>query len=115
MKTRQIFETYNRTTSAPQDTHRFCPACGAECIGKLNGGKWRQACPACERSHTLVVALLAERIGGHARGGDDIDLVKWFRFDDDLPELAFEGDRHLIERYYQTRLEGVTVDPDYAI
>ncbi len=67
-----------------------------------------------EKMHTLVITLLAECVGGTACGGDDIDRVQWFRFDEELPELAFEGDRHLIKRYFSTRLEGVGVDPDYA-
>jgi 8-oxo-dGTP diphosphatase len=194
MKTRQIFATYQRVTSGPPDTPRFCSACGAECRPKLSGGRWRHACPACgdisyqnplpgvailvvdrdhillcrrtpgrfaggkwclpcgfvefdedyltaairetreetgldvnirsilsvasnffsEKLHSLVVVLLAERVGGVARGGDDIDQVQWFRFDENLPELAFEADRHIIERYFRTRLNGAPVDPDYA-
>ena len=193
MKTQQIFATYNHTTAERRETHRFCSACGAECIAKLSGGKFRKACPTCgviyyqnplpgvailivnndklllcrraqgrfeggrwclpcgfiefdedyltaairetkeetgldikihsllsvtsnffsEKLHTLVVVLLAERVGGSARGGDDIDQVQWFQFDEDLPDLAFEGDRHIIERYYRTTLKGAPVDPDY--
>jgi ADP-ribose pyrophosphatase YjhB (NUDIX family) len=64
--------------------------------------------------HTLVVVLLAHPVGGTLRAGDDIDTVEWFLLAGPLPEIAFEADRHIIERYSETRLQGVPVDPDYA-
>ena len=64
--------------------------------------------------HTLVVVLLAHPVGGTLRAGDDIDTVEWFLLAGPLPEIAFEADRHIIERYSETRLQGAPVDPDYA-
>jgi 8-oxo-dGTP diphosphatase len=64
--------------------------------------------------HTVVTVLLARPVDGTAQAGDDIDLVRWFSSGEELPELAFEADRHIIERYFATRLEGAPVDPEYA-
>ena len=66
------------------------------------------------RLHTLVVVLLAHPVGGTLRAGDDIDTVEWFPLAGPLPEIAFEADRHIIERYAETKLKGAPVDPDYA-
>jgi hypothetical protein len=59
--------------------------------------------------------LLAHPVGGTLRAGDDIDKVEWFSLNGPLPEIAFEADQHIIERYTATRLEGAPVDPDYAV
>ena len=64
--------------------------------------------------HTLAVALLAKPVGGVARPGDDVDELDWFSLDDDLPNFAFAADRHMVERYFATRLSGAPIDPAYA-
>ena len=64
--------------------------------------------------HTVVTVLLARPAGGELAAGDDIDLVRWHTPSDDLPEMAFESDRHIIERYFATSLGGAPVDPSLA-
>ncbi len=64
--------------------------------------------------HTVVTVLLARPVGGELMAGDDIDLVRWSQVDEALPEMAFEADRHIIERYFATRLAGAPVDQTYA-
>ena len=64
--------------------------------------------------HTLAIVLLACVVDGEARAGDDLDAVEWFPLEGPLPEIAFEADQHIIERYAKTRLEGAPVDPDFA-
>jgi ADP-ribose pyrophosphatase YjhB (NUDIX family) len=49
--------------------------------------------------HSLVVVLLARVEGGAEQPGDDIARLGWF-VPDSLPELAFEADAHIIERYF---------------
>ena len=48
--------------------------------------------------------------------GDDIEtvLVQWFSPSDELPDLAFEGDRHIIERYFERPFEDAPIDPRYV-
>ena len=65
--------------------------------------------------HTLVVVFLARPVGGTLRAGDDIDAVEWFPLAGPFPEMAFTGQRHIIERYDSTRLKGAPVDPDLAV
>ena len=67
------------------------------------------------RLHTLVIVLLAQIVRGDPVAGDDIETVDWFPLSGPLPEMAFCADRHIIERYYKTRIEGAPVDPEYAI
>jgi ADP-ribose pyrophosphatase YjhB (NUDIX family) len=64
--------------------------------------------------HTVVTVLLARPAGGTLAPGDDIDFVQWWSNGDALPEMAFESDRHIIERYFATRLPGAPVDPALA-
>jgi 8-oxo-dGTP diphosphatase len=65
--------------------------------------------------HTLVVVLLAKLVGGKLGVGDtENEEIRWFSMDEPLPEMAFEADAHIIQRYFTTHLEGVPVDEDYA-
>jgi ADP-ribose pyrophosphatase YjhB (NUDIX family) len=65
--------------------------------------------------HTLAIVLLACVVGGELRAADDLDEVAWFPLSGPLPEMAFEADAHICERYYKTQLEGAPVDPRYAV
>ena len=65
--------------------------------------------------HTLAIVLLARVVGGEARAGDDLDALRWFPLEGPLPEMAFEADQHIIERYAKTELKGAPVDPDYTL
>jgi len=64
--------------------------------------------------HSMVAVLLAHVMGGEAQAGDDVDQVRWVSLADDLPALAFEADRHIVDRYFLTRLPGAPVDARYA-
>jgi len=64
--------------------------------------------------HTLVIVLLAQVIGGELCPGDDIDEVEWFSLSGPLPEMAFEADKDIIARYFQTGINGVPVDIDFS-
>ena len=64
--------------------------------------------------HTLAIVLLARVAGGELAAGDDLDAVEWVSLAAPLPEMAFEADAHICERYYRTRLEGAPVDPRLA-
>jgi ADP-ribose pyrophosphatase YjhB (NUDIX family) len=64
--------------------------------------------------HTLVVVLLGRVAGGAPQAGDDLEELRWFPLEGPLPPMAFQADRHIIERYCLTRLSGAPVDPRYA-
>ena len=65
--------------------------------------------------HTLAIVLLARVVGGELRAGDDLEAAQWYPLSGPLPEMAFEADAHICERYYRTQLEGAPVDPRYAV
>jgi ADP-ribose pyrophosphatase YjhB (NUDIX family) len=65
--------------------------------------------------HTLAIVLLAGVIGGEPCAADDLETLDWFPLAGPLPEVAFEADAHICERYYRTQLEGAPVDPGYAV
>jgi 8-oxo-dGTP diphosphatase len=65
--------------------------------------------------HTLAIVLLAGVVGGELNAGDDLETLEWVPLSGPLPEMAFEADEHIIERYQKTKLkEGLPVDPDFA-
>ena len=64
--------------------------------------------------HTLAIVLLARVLGGELRAADDLATVAWFPLSGPLPEMAFEADAHICERYFKTGLRGAPVDPEYA-
>lgn len=67
-----------------------------------------------ETLHTLVVVLRATVAGGQPRAGDDMVELRWFPLEGPFPPMAFQADRHIIERCHRTRLEGAPVDPRFA-
>ena len=66
------------------------------------------------RLHSLAIVLLVRVVGGELCAADDLDAVEWFPLVGPLPEMAFEADAHICERYHRTQLEGAPVDPDFA-
>jgi ADP-ribose pyrophosphatase YjhB (NUDIX family) len=65
--------------------------------------------------HTLAIILLAGVEAGQPRAGDDMQTLEWVPLSGPLPEMAFEADRRIIERYEKTKLKGgLPVDPDFA-
>jgi 8-oxo-dGTP diphosphatase len=67
------------------------------------------------RLHTLAIVLLARVVGGELCAADDLDALAWFPLSGPWPEMAFEADKHICERYYRTQLAGAPVDPGYAV
>jgi ADP-ribose pyrophosphatase YjhB (NUDIX family) len=67
------------------------------------------------RLHTLAIVLLAGVVGGEPCAGDDLETLEWVPLSGPLPEMAFEADERIIEKYRETKLEwGLPVDPDFA-
>jgi ADP-ribose pyrophosphatase YjhB (NUDIX family) len=64
--------------------------------------------------HTLVIVLHAAQVGGVLRPGDDAADVRWYPLGGPMPELAFEADRHIVERFAQSGPFGAPVDPEHA-
>ena len=194
MKTKQIFEVYNRQENRAIHKLKYCPKCSARCdlissgkhsrlkcprcgfilyqnpfpgvvvlivendmvlLGKrakkvFMGGKWslpggfiefdEDFLSACHREvmeetglsikiisiisvvsnflspdlHTLVIVLLAEKTSGKLRPGDDMVKLEWFPLSGPFPVMAFEADKHIIDRYYKTKIAGTQVDPWFA-
>ena len=63
----------------------------------------------------MAIVLLGGVVGGELCAGDDLETLEWVPLAGPLPEMAFEADEHIIERYRQTKLEwGLPVDPGFA-
>ena len=59
--------------------------------------------------------MLAHVIAGDLCAGDDLEMLTWIPKSEPLPEMAFEADKQIIERYQQSKLEeGLSVDADFA-
>jgi len=64
--------------------------------------------------HTLVIVLLVEKISGTLRPGDDMVRLEWFPLSGPYPAMAFEADKHIINRYHKTKIAGTPVDPRFS-
>ena len=64
--------------------------------------------------HTMVIVLLAKKIGGTQRPGDDMVKLEWFPLSGPFPAMAFEADKHIIDRYHKTKMAGIPVDTRLA-
>lgn len=51
--------------------------------------------------HFLNLYLLARVAGGHLQSGDDMGELRWFPLSGPFPEMAFQEDMDLLERYRQ--------------
>jgi len=64
---------------------------------------------------TLAIVLLAGVVAGELCACDDLETLEWVPLAEPLPEMAFEADEQIIERYRQTKLEwGLPVDAGFA-
>ncbi len=68
-----------------------------------------------DRLHTLVVVLRATVRGGQLRAGDDLETLEWFPINGALPEMAFESDTYLIQRYAAETIAGIPVDEGFRV
>jgi 8-oxo-dGTP diphosphatase len=66
------------------------------------------------RLQTLAIVLLATVVAGELCAGDDLETLEWVSLSGPLPDMAFEADVHIIERYQKKKLAGLPVDPDFA-
>ena len=64
--------------------------------------------------HTMVIVLLAKKMGGTQRPGDDMVKLEWFPLSGPFPGMAFEADKHIIDRYHKTKMAGIPVDTRFA-
>jgi ADP-ribose pyrophosphatase YjhB (NUDIX family) len=64
--------------------------------------------------HTLAIVLRAGVVGGELRAGDDLESLEWVPLSEPLPEMAFEADEMIIERYRMKLKEELPVDPGFA-
>jgi 8-oxo-dGTP diphosphatase len=67
------------------------------------------------RLHTLAIVLLASVVAGELSAGDDLESLEWVPLSGPMPEMAFEADEYIIQRYRNMTInEGLPVDPGFA-
>ncbi len=109
MKTKQIFEAYNRPGKRA-DTLKFCPRCGARCDLISCATQSRLECPRCgfilyQNPSPGAVVLIVD---------DDMVKLEWSPLSEPFPAMAFEADKHIIDRYHKTKIAGIPVDTRFA-
>jgi ADP-ribose pyrophosphatase YjhB (NUDIX family) len=60
--------------------------------------------------HSIVVVFLAQPAGGTLAAGDDIVELQWAPMAGPFPELAFEADREIINRFAASPMQGLPID-----
>jgi hypothetical protein len=53
-------------------------------------------------------------MGGTQRPGDDMVKLEWFPLSGPFPGMAFEADKHIIDRYHKTKMAGIPADTRFA-
>ena len=66
--------------------------------------------PICDRCLAIPAASVRQRL----RAGDDLETLEWIPLSGPLPEMAFEADEWIIERYRMKREEALPVDSAFA-
>jgi len=87
MTVQQVFLSYNRSGqdhAALAEIYRYCPHCGRELAARTEDAR-----PSCHECGFVL-------------------------YGNPLPDMAFEADRHIIERYFSTGLTGAPADPLYS-
>ncbi len=59
--------------------------------------------------HTLVVTLVAQVKKGVPVPGDDMDELRWFRINSELPDMAFHADTYIIKHFKRLKTEALTL------
>lgn len=67
------------------------------------------------RLHSIVIVLRATVRGGQLRAGDDLVALEWFPLNGNFPEMAFESDTYLIQRYAAEAIAGIPVDEGFRV
>ncbi len=65
--------------------------------------------------HTIVTVLTAEVVNGTPQPGDDLVELHWISKNDPFPEMAFEGDRFTIKKYFESKLVRIPIDPRFRL
>lgn len=68
-----------------------------------------------DRIHTLVIVLHASVRGGVFQAGDDLEALDWFPLNGELPQMAFESDTYLIQRYAAEPIPGIPADENFRV
>jgi 8-oxo-dGTP diphosphatase len=63
---------------------------------------------------SLCVVLVARPVGGRLQAGDDAAEAVWHQWPAPLPEMAFEADASIIERYFVAPFDGLPVEGRFA-
>lgn len=67
------------------------------------------------RLHSIVVVLHASVRGGLLQAGDDLEALEWFPLEGKLPEMAFESDTYIIQRYAAEPITGIPADESFRV
>ena len=65
--------------------------------------------------HSIVVVLQASVRGGLLQAGDDLEALEWFPLEGKLPEMAFESDTYIIQRYAVEPITGIPADEGFRV
>ena len=63
---------------------------------------------------TLAIVLLSGVVSGELCAGGALESLEWVPHAGPLPEMAFEADEWIIERYHLKRKEGLPVGPNFG-
>jgi 8-oxo-dGTP diphosphatase len=63
--------------------------------------------------HTIVIVLLAKVISGDMKPNDDLKNLKWYCLDAEMPDMAFESEKYIIDNIDNLRKSTIPIDNNY--
>lgn len=64
--------------------------------------------------HTMVTVLTAAVVKGNPQAGDDLVALAWFHKNTDMPDMTFEADEYIINKYFENALTRIPIDPHFG-
>ncbi|OZM58713.1 hypothetical protein CIB95_03855 [Lottiidibacillus patelloidae] len=60
--------------------------------------------------HTIVIVLLAELTSGNMKPNDDLKDLKWYCLDSEMPDMAFESEKYIIDNIDNLKKSTIAID-----
>lgn len=63
--------------------------------------------------HTIAIVILAKVISGDMKPNDDLKDLKWYCLDGEMPDMAFESEKYIIDHIENLKKSAIPIDSNY--
>ena len=65
--------------------------------------------------NTIVIVLLAKVVSGEMKPNDDLKILKWYKLDSDMPDMAFQSEKYIIDHINNLKKSTIPIDNNFKI